>query len=267
MVRFQAFASGSNGNCIYLGDGDTHVLIDCGISCKRVTEGLLSLGVTTESLSGILITHEHWDHIQGLFVFAKNGCPIYATEETISMIRYADKKHQIPDDLYRPVEPGEPFQIGTFSALPVPTHHDAANPVSYRISTPSGSFGVLTDTGHTDCVMTDAFSGLTALLLESNHDVRMLEVGRYPYALKRRILGRNGHLSNESAAAFVKETAGQTLKLLILGHLSEENNLPELARLETENVLDAIEEERKDPNLRLVVASRYEPTEAFMFGS
>lgn len=265
MIRFQALASGSNGNCIYFGDGETHLLIDAGISSKRITEGLESLAVRPEKLSGILISHEHWDHIQGLFVFSKAGVPIYATDETVSMIRYADKKHQIPDVLYRPFEAGESLKIGALSVSTVPTHHDAANPVSYRIRSSGGDFAVLTDTGYIDQKMQESFRGLTGLLLESNHDVRMVEAGRYPYPLKRRILGKNGHLSNESASAFVSETISPTLKLLILGHLSEENNLPELAHLEMETALNRLEADRRAKDLELFVASRYEPTPVFSF--
>lgn len=263
-MKIQALASGSNGNAAYLESGKTGILVDAGISCKRITEALSRVVSDGVSLSAVLVTHEHYDHINGLFILAKKcALKIYATPETCSYIRYADKNGAIPQDAFCEIEPDVPFSVGDFTIRAAKTSHDAVNSVCYRISDGKNAVGIVTDTGYITKDIEKTMQNLNGLLLESNHDVRMLEVGTYPYALKRRILGRNGHLSNVQASDFLKEAVTPDLRFLLLGHLSEENNLPELAELTAIETLNALSPERKDPDLTLEVLSRYSPSKIY----
>ena len=229
-MRLCSIASGSSGNCIYVGSDTTSVLIDAGISCKRIEQGLNDIGITGKELDGVLITHEHSDHIQGLGVLArKQGIPIYATRETYEAIQACPSLGKIPDGLYHEIRPDCPVGVGDLNIDPFSVSHDAANPVGYRISHGRHSAAVATDLGVYDPYMINHLQMLDVLLLEANHDVHMLEVGTYPYYLKRRILGNRGHLSNEMAGQLLCEVLHDQMKQIVLGHLSRENNYPALA--------------------------------------
>ena len=226
-----SIASGSSGNCIYAGTGSTHLLVDVGISGKGIEAGLNSLGLKTEEMDGILITHEHSDHIQGLGVIARRyGIPVYATQKTIEAIGRIGALGKIPKELFRPIRADEGFAIEDIEIQPVRISHDAADPVAYRLNCGKHSVGVLTDLGTYDDYIINSFRGVEALLIESNHDVNMLQVGkRYPYALKQRILSEKGHLSNESCGKLLCKLLHNDMKQILLGHLSQENNFAELA--------------------------------------
>lgn len=229
-MRFVSIASGSSGNCIYVGNDHTHLLFDAGITCKRIDSGIQSLGIKAEDLSGIFITHEHSDHISGLRVFSKkHHIPIYGTKETLQAIAGLDKKSEIDPQLYCAVAPDEAVQVGDFCVMPFANSHDAANPVGYRASADGHSAGIVTDLGVYSQYTINHLLGLDVLLLEANHDIHMLEVGPYPFSLKRRILGNRGHLSNESAGQLLGELLHDRMKHVFLGHLSKENNYAELA--------------------------------------
>lgn len=229
-MRLLSIASGSSGNCIYVGDGDTHLLIDAGISGKRIEQGLNQNGLKTADINGILITHEHSDHISGLGVLARRyGIPIYATKETIEEIIQVKSLGRVETELFVPVCPDEEFQVEELTVHPFSISHDAANPVAYRISNQREQVAVATDMGTYDEYIIDNLRGLDALLLEANHDVNMLETGSYPYPLKRRILGDRGHLSNELSGKLLTEILHDGLKYIFLGHLSKENNYAQLA--------------------------------------
>ncbi len=229
-MRFVSIASGSSGNCTYIGSGDTHILVDAGISCKRIADSLHSLDVKPEELNGIFITHEHSDHIQGLRVLAKKyGIGIYGTQQTLDRIRSFDKKHEIDEGLYCPVQPDVPVKTGDFLVNPFSSSHDAANPVVYRIHQGKRSVAVVTDLGVYSQYTVNHLLGLDAILLEANHDLKMLETGPYPYYLKRRIMGNYGHLSNESSGRLLNEVLHDGMKHVVLGHLSKENNYEALA--------------------------------------
>lgn len=229
-MRFVSIASGSNGNCIYLGTDHSHILIDAGISCKRMNCGLQELGIRSDELDGIFITHEHSDHIQGLRVFSKKfGVPIYGTEKTLQEIARADKKGEIDPALYHPVQPDVAVTVGDMKVLPFSSSHDAADPVVYRVEGGGRSAAVVTDLGcFTDYTIAH-LQNLDGVLLESNHDIRMLETGPYPYYLKRRILGDRGHLSNDTCGDLLNAILHDNMKHIFLGHLSKENNFEELA--------------------------------------
>lgn len=229
-MRLCSIASGSSGNCILAGSDNSHILIDAGISGKRIREGLEQLGLKPEETSGIFVTHEHMDHIQGLGVMARRyGLPIYATEKTIRAIKRCGSLGAIDDSLFYAVRPDEPLTVGDLSVEPIHVSHDAADPVMYVVRHGTRSAAVVTDLGKYDHYLIDKLQGVHVLLLEANHDVRMLEMGAYPYPLKQRILSECGHLSNEMSGRFLGELLHDRFEAVILGHLSKENNYEKLA--------------------------------------
>lgn len=229
-MRLCSIASGSSGNCIYAGSDSTHILVDVGISGKRTEAGLKELGLSVKDIDGIFITHEHTDHIAGLGVLGrKYEIPIYATKGTIEAIRNASSVGQIPEELFHPIRADEKIVIKDLVCNPMKISHDAVEPVAYRISHGRKRVGIITDLGNYDDYTVESLRGMDALLLEANHDVNMLQVGPYPYYLKQRILGDRGHLSNERAGQLLSHLLHEKLQAVVLGHLSKENNLPELA--------------------------------------
>ena len=229
-MRLCSIASGSSGNCIYVGSDCAHVLIDAGISGRRVEAGLNSLELTGRDLDGILITHEHSDHIKGLGVIArKYGIPIYATVGNVDAMVRSGSLVKIPEGIFREIREDEPFLIKDLVVNPFTIPHDAAQPVGYRLECGEHSVGIATDLGKYNEYIIENLQNLDALLLEANHDIRMLQVGRYPYYLKQRIMGDRGHLSNENAGQLLCRLLHDNLKAVFLGHLSKENNYEELA--------------------------------------
>lgn len=229
-MRMCSIASGSSGNCIYVGSDATHLLIDAGISGKRTEEGLKELGLSGRDLDGILITHEHSDHISGLKVLArKYEIPLYATRGTIDAISKMKNVGDIDPELWVEVREDQRFTLKDLTINPLRISHDAAQPVAYRISYGNRRVAVCTDLGEYNDYTVECLKGLDAILLEANHDVNMLQVGPYPYPLKQRILGKRGHLSNENSGRLLCRILHDGLKYISLGHLSQENNLPELA--------------------------------------
>ena len=218
-MRLCSIASGSSGNCIYVGSEATHLLVDVGISGKRTELGLNSLGITAKDLDGILITHEHADHISGLGVIArKYGVPIYATPGTIDAIMNSSSVGKIDASLFREVKEDVKLSIKDLSVNPMRISHDAAQPVAYRISYGNKKVGICTDLGVYNDYTVECLKGMDALLIEANHDVNMLQVGPYPYYLKQRILGDRGHLSNENSGRLLSRILHDGLEHIILGH-------------------------------------------------
>ncbi len=229
-MRLCSIASGSSGNCIYVGSDNTHILIDTGISKKRIDEGLAELGLSGEQIDGILITHEHSDHIQGLGVFSrKYEVPIYATRGTIRGIQEYKCLGKMPEGIYHSVAKDETFEIGDLKIKPFAISHDANEPSGYRVETEDKAIAVATDLGIYDDYTIENLKDLNGIILEANHDIHMLEVGPYPYYLKQRVLGNHGHLSNELSGRLLCNILHDKLKYIMLGHLSKENNYPELA--------------------------------------
>ncbi len=256
-MRFVSIASGSSGNCIYVGTENTHILVDAGISNKRIEQGLNEIGVKGSELDGIVITHEHSDHIKGLGVLArKHGVPIYATKESLEDIGNMKYLGECPSELVCPVLPDVEFSIGDMEIRPFSIDHDAANPVAYRIQSDQGAVAVATDMGHFDQYIIEHLQNLDALLLESNHDVRMLETGPYPYYLKRRILSDHGHLSNDNAGRLLNYILHDHMKHIFLGHLSKENNFEELARETVKLEIDQGDHGYKARDFSISVARR-----------
>ena len=222
-MEFYTLASSSAGNAALVCHNDTHLLIDAGISCRRITQSLAALSLTLDDLDGILITHEHIDHVRALGTLQKkHAVPLYASFGTAAALDYpAPYLHAFAAD--------ETFAIKDLQIRSFRTSHDAKESVGYRIESSDGSLAVLTDTGFITDDAHDAALGADMLLLESNHDVIMLKNGDYPYYLKQRILGECGHLSNEAAAEFAVECVRAGTSDILLAHLSDENNSPELA--------------------------------------
>lgn len=235
-----SITSGSSGNCIYVGSDHTHIMVDAGISGKRIEQGMNQIDLTIRDMDAVLITHEHSDHVKGLGVIArKYGIPIYATKGTISAIQSSSSVGKIPKELFYPIVPDQEYQIKDITVKPFSVSHDAADPVAYRFEKEHEAIGIATDLGKYEEYTVDRLRGLDVLLLEANHDIRMLQVGSYPYYLKQRILSEQGHLSNESAGRLLCRVLHDKLKAVLLGHLSQENNYAELAyetvRLEIES--------------------------------
>ncbi len=229
-MEFFSIASGSSGNCIYVGNDNDHLMIDAGISGKRIEAGMNEYNLTTSDCTGILITHEHSDHVGGLGVISrKYGIPIYTTAGTMNAILKSRSLGTIDRSLFNVIEPDHDFSIGELLIHPFRVSHDAADPVAYIVSDGRKKVGVCTDLGTYDDYIIDNISGLNAILLEANHDVRMLQAGRYPYPLKQRILSDHGHLSNENSGRLLSSVLNDDICHVFLGHLSKENNYEQLA--------------------------------------
>ena len=256
-MRLCSIASGSSGNCIYVGSDHTHLLVDTGISKKRIEAGLKELDVKGEELDGILVTHEHSDHIQGLGVFSRRyGIPIYATAGTIEGINNYSSLGKMPEGLLNPIQTDEKFTLGDITIDPFRISHDANEPSGYRLNCGNKSVAVATDLGTYDDYIVQKLSNLDAVLLEANHDIHMLEVGPYPYPLKRRVMGDKGHLSNELSGRLLCDILHEDLKHIILGHLSKENNYAKLAYETVKLEVTLGDNDYKGDDLDLTVAKR-----------
>ena len=261
-MRLCSIASGSSGNCIYVGSDATHLLVDTGISGKRMVAGVESLGIKPSELDGILITHEHSDHISGLGVMArKYEIPIYTTRETYDAIMQDKKIGLLPEGLFQEVKYDEKFTLKDMEIYPVKISHDARKPVAFRVSSEKKKVGILTDLGNFNDYIVECMSDLDAILLEANHDVNMLQVGPYPYYLKQRILGDRGHLSNELCGRLLDRILHNGIKHVVLGHLSKENNMPELAYETVRLEIDMSDSPFKAKDFHLSVAKRNEVSE------
>lgn len=224
-LKIMSVASGSKGNCTYIASETTHLLVDAGVGTKRIAEALSKDNVGIRDLDGVLITHEHDDHVSGLQCLASMGVKVYAHERIMpSLVR---KTGPIAFESVDFFDAG--FLIGDISVYPFRIPHDTAYPLGYSFECGQSRVSVATDVGHVTEGILSNLKGSQIVLLEANHDTEMLLHGAYPKTLKTRIRGANGHLSNDSAALVATALAGCGMKRLILGHLSEENNCPELA--------------------------------------
>lgn len=223
------FASGSGGNCLLVSDRNTNILIDAGISARRVVNALARAELTADDIGGVLITHEHSDHVKGLPQLIKNRhIPVYAPRTVAA--RLAGAMPQLEEKLCV-IPVGDRFSVGGLTLSAFHTMHDTDESVGYVVEG-SGTFGIATDTGCINQEITSALAGAGTVVIESNHDVRMLRDGVYPFYLKKRILSDRGHLSNDDCALFARFLAERGTEQIVLGHLSRENNRPHIA-LET----------------------------------
>ena len=264
-MRLCSIASGSSGNCIYVGNDNTHILVDVGVSMKKTEIGLNSIDLSLKDIDGIFITHEHIDHIAGLGVIArKHGIPMFSAQATIDAILQVSSIGKVDASLFHPVKADEEMLLNDMIVHPMHISHDAADPMAYRFYSEGKKVAVCTDLGCYDDYTVDSLKGMNAMLLEANHDVNMLQVGPYPYYLKRRILGNRGHLSNELSGRLVCDLMHDGLKAIQLGHLSKENNMEELAyeTVRTEINMSSIPYSAND--IELSVAKRSEASEAIL---
>ena len=235
-------ASGSSGNCYLIRYESTAVLVDAGISCRQICQGLKELGVSPAELAGVFITHEHSDHIKGLRVLAeKHGVPVFCNAATLEGTGLEARRMQTV--LFRT---GDRLQVGDLQIQSFPLSHDAADPVGYSVEKDGAKISIVTDTGTVTEAVRGAMRNANVLVLESNHDESVLRMGRYPWFLKQRILSDFGHLSNEAAASALAEVLLEEQALgelsertVLLAHLSAENNFPEMALMTMQNILEA----------------------------
>ena len=237
LTTVHTLASGSSGNALLFSCGSTHILVDAGISCRRITTSLKALGLGLDDLDGLLITHCHTDHIAGLQTLLKRSSfPIFGSGRTCRELAYRlagihDRLEELP--MMRRCS------LGGCTVTAFPTSHDSPGSCGYRLDGPAGSLGVLTDTGFVTEEARDVLPGVQMAVLEANHDVEAVRSGPYPYYLKARILGSEGHLNHEDAARFAVELAEHGASELILAHLSQENNTPAMAQHAVETALGA----------------------------
>lgn len=234
-MRVCVLGSGSGGNCTYVASGQTAILIDAGLSGRATQQRLSEIGVDLDAIQAVCVTHEHSDHTSGLGVLHRGGqVKLYANSGTLSGLeaRMADKKLS-----WQIFSTGAPFQVGDLTISPFTVPHDAYDPVGFVISHGQIKAGVVTDMGMVTGLIRERLRACNVLVVESNHDEVMLKAADRPWHLKQRIIGRQGHLSNQHAAELLSEIAGPHLKAVFLAHLSGECNKPELALKTVTDVL------------------------------
>jgi len=225
-MRFCVLGSGSKGNATYLESGGTSILIDAGMSGIELQKRLATIGVELAEIAAILVTHEHNDHIQGVGVLSRRAkIPVFANPATFSAAAKTVSRLFSSNEF----ETGRPFHFRNLEIHPFAISHDTEDPVGFRISDGRVSLGYCTDTGKVSRLMLQRLTSCQALVLESNHDLEMLQNGSYPPYLQQRIRSSQGHLDNGAAAAFLRDLAHERLQHVVLAHLSEENNHPEIA--------------------------------------
>ena len=260
-MKFCSLSSGSSGNCQYIETENSRILIDAGFSGKRVQELLKSIDVCPTTIDGIFITHEHIDHIQGVGVLSRRfDIPIYANKNT--WLAMEDKIGKIADKNIVEFNTDEYINHKDIDIKPIKIYHDAAEPVGYLINKGNKKISVVTDTGIIDPKIAQEIFGSNLYFMESNHDEFMLKEGLYPWHLKERIMSEEGHLSNRDAAIALENVLKGNKEIVLLGHLSKDNNVPELAY---ETVKSSLEEEglNVEKDIRLGLSYRNKATEVF----
>ena len=259
MLTVTTLASGSSGNAALVSCGDTHILLDAGVSARRITTGLRALGVPPEKLTAILVTHEHHDHINGLAVLTKKvRVPIVSSGPTCRQICY---KVPFVDELVRQQEPGTGVWLGELWVESFATPHDAARSVGYSIAGDGRRMVLCTDLGYVTPEVKAAVRGCDLLICEANHDEDWVRSGPYPYQLKQRILGDRGHLSNEAGAELAALGVESGARTVVLAHLSAENNTPARARQVVSRRLAAMGcDPERDISLTVAPRSELGPT-------
>ena len=249
--------SGSSGNCTFLATERVKLLIDAGLSARETVRRLASIGEKPETLQAILVTHEHSDHISGLARLAGQfHIPVY-----VSSLTQAVLPPRIKLPAVETIQAGKRFEIGDLSIDPFTIPHDAADPVAFCLASGGMRAAVVTDLGYIPENVKYYLRGCHCLVLESNHDLEMLRNGPYPWFVKQRVMSRDGHLSNHSLGEFLSNDFDGTAQVLVLAHLSEWNNHPEIALMAATSALEA----QNARETRLVVSSQQQPTEVFQF--
>ena len=260
MLKFCSLFSGSSGNSLFVQSDQSKILIDCGASGKKICEALASINSSIEDIDAILITHEHSDHVQSLGLISKKyNIPIYINKETFEALSTAQKEKIIKENVHF-TENNKEFILNDLTIKPFDIPHDAADPCGFCISDGESKISIATDIGHMTNSILDNIKNSNFLLLEANYEPDVLKCSSYPFHLKERIASPIGHLSNVEAGKTINYLADFGVKNIMLGHLSNENNFPELAY---KSVLEQIE----DKELNINVASRFKPSNLFDVGT
>ncbi len=251
MIRFSVLGSGSKGNSAVVECGSTRLLIDAGLSAKQLTVRLEAVDIDPASLDGILLTHEHGDHVRGLKVFLKKyPVPVFATPQTGFVVR----ENKLPPSTWKTFESGQSFAIGDATVRPFAVHHDAVDPVGFVIANQTKRFGFVSDAGFVTRSMTDSLRDLHALFVEANYDDALLEADtKRPWSIKQRISSRHGHLSNTQVSELIADIAHPALTRVVLGHLSSDCNTPDTALTHLRGKLE------NHPHINLHCACQDEP--------
>lgn len=257
MFNFCSLYSGSSGNSLFVETSNTKLLIDVGESSKKVESALNEIKVDANDIDAILVTHEHSDHIKGLSTFSKKfNIPIYANRETWGAI--PETKEKVSEENQKIFTINKKFDVGDLKIVPFSIPHDAVNPCGFNIFYEDKKISVATDIGHMDNKLIKNLEESSFILLESNYDPNILKCSRYPYYLKERIAGPNGHLSNDAAGKTISYLLNTGLKSVMLGHLSKESNFPELAY---KTVIDELYSKNFDENqIKIGIANRSAPS-------
>lgn len=257
MFNFCSLYSGSSGNSLLIETSNTKILIDAGESAKKITSALSSLEIEPSQIDAILVTHEHSDHVRGLGTFSKKyDIPVFANSKTFDAM--PEQVEKIDEKNIKKFTVEEKFEIGDLQIFPFKIPHDAANPCGFNITYNNSKMSIATDIGHMTSNIIHKLEDSSFILLESNYDPEILKCSPYPYLLKKRIAGPNGHLPNAEAGKTISHLMNSGLKEVMLGHLSKENNFPELAY---KTVVEELIENKMDSNkIKINVANRYEPS-------
>lgn len=257
MIKFCSLYSGSTGNSLLVQSEKTNILVDAGVSGKKIVEALESSSIDVSSISGILVTHEHTDHIKSIGTLSKKyNIPVYANQETWDAM--PKEKEKIAEENQKVFSISKPFSINDLDITAFSIPHDAANPCGYNFFNKNTKISVATDLGHVTPDIIHSLENSKFVLLESNYDPEVLRCSSYPYHLKTRINGPMGHLSNYFAGDVISNLMGSGLQAAMLGHLSKENNFPELAY---RTVVEQIAKNKLNANsIDLSVATRFQPS-------
>ena len=257
MFNFCSLYSGSSGNCLLVETSNTKILIDAGESAKKITSALSLANIEPNQIDAILVTHEHSDHVKGLGTFSKKyDIPVYANSKTWDAM--PEQSFKIAEKNIQKFTIEENFEIGDLKIHPFKIPHDAANPCGFNLIYENNKISIATDIGHMTSNIVHKLEDSLFVLLEANYDPEILKCSPYPYLLKKRIAGPNGHLPNSEAGKTISHLMNCGLKEVMLGHLSKENNFPELAYKTV--VEELIENKRDSSKIKIDVANRYEPS-------
>ncbi len=261
-VSLTVLASGSRGNCSIVSSSRTRILVDAGISSREALRRIQAVGEDPHSITALLVSHEHTDHVNGLYGLARRlKVPVFLTGATYQEWRRCARKKYVNGGMLPKVEhfdAGRSFTIGDIAVLPFTIPHDAVDPVGFTFRAEGVRLGLVTDLGYLPPSVCHHLRGCDLLMIESNHDLEMLRTGPYPWSVKQRVMSRVGHLSNEALADFLLSDYDGAAAFLILAHLSEQNNHPEIARKAAEQALG---HRRNLLRNRLVMASQSQPLE------
>ncbi len=266
MVSVAVLASGSRGNSTVVSSSRTKILVDAGLSCRETFRRMQMVGESPTALSAIVISHEHSDHVTGLCTLAKKlRIPVYMTGSAHQAFEKTEHDPEREGPALKHCEyfkSGHAFQIGDIAVMPFTIPHDSADPVAFTFKVEGIKVGVVTDLGYMPYSVVQHIRGCDVLMIESNHDLEMLRIGPYPWSVKQRVMSRLGHLSNDALAEFIRSEYDGGAAFVVLAHLSEHNNHPELARTAAER---ALSDRRSLLQNRLILASQTQPLEPLRF--